>query len=39
MKLPHESLFGSVMAGIILTLVLYILARLLVSGAFVQGMG
>ena len=39
MKLPHESLFGSVTAGIILTLILYILARFFVNGAFVQGIG
>jgi uncharacterized protein (DUF2062 family) len=39
MKLPHESLFGSVMAGIILTLILYILVRFLVNGVFVQGIG
>ncbi len=33
MRLPHESLGGSLTAGIVLGAVLFLVARLLVSGA------
>lgn len=39
MKLPHESLSGSVIAGIVLTLILYIVVRFLVNDAFLPGIG
>ncbi len=35
MKLPHESLGGSLTAAIILTVILYFIARLLMKGAFI----